>query len=225
VPPRAILVLLAAVLAIGVPLALRGWLPGGPARAALAEHLSGVDPADAAYPRLATAMRSRAWLTAGPGQPEGIALFVDLPDAAFAPERIITPADLRAALQRIRGLAWDGGQRAWLGGGRRVALAEVRELLAAAAPSPSIADAIIDLLVGTPAPGQPSFAALLTAEPTTLQAIHVAPFHGDCGRLLQDRGRPPYVPVERTYSGLMASFTGAGWPSGWRVLRLRSNQP
>ena len=224
--PRSVLVLLAlGVLAVGVPLALRAHQPGGPSRDALDAHLAGVEPEDAGYPRMATAMRSRAWLAAGPGQPEGVALFIDLPDVVFGPACVITPSDLRASLLLIRGLTWDAEQRAWIGGERRVALTEVRELLVAAAPSPSVADALIDLLAGTPAPGLPVFAALLAADPPTLQSISLTPFHGDCGRLMQDRGRPPYVPVERAYCGFMAAFSGAGWPAGWRVLQLRSLDP
>lgn len=220
---RGILVLVAC--AVFAVLALMHWQSAGGPQSAIAAHLAGVAAEDAAYPRLATAMRSRAWLSSGPWQPEGVALFVDLPDAVFGPQHIVTPADLRQALRRIRGLAWDPAARAWIGDGRRVEVAEVRTLLAAAVPTPTEAEAIIDLLVGTPAPGAPRFAALLAADPPTLQRIRLAPFHGNCGRMMEDRGRPPYVAVERSYRGLVAAFDGVGWPDGWRVLSLRSRGP
>lgn len=217
---RGILVLLAcAVLAV---LAALRWHGSGGPQAAITAHLAGVAAEDAAYPRLATAMRSRAWLSSGPWQPEGVALFVDLPDAVFGPQHVVTPTDLREALRRIRGLAWDPAARAWTGGGRRVEVAEVRTLLAAAVPTPIEAEAIIDLLAGTPAPGAPRFADLLASDPPTLQRIRLVPFRGDCGRMMEDRGRPPYIAVERAYRGLVAAFDGAGWPDGWRVLSLRS---
>jgi hypothetical protein len=198
---------------------------GGPAQAALADLTRGVEPEEAAYPKLGTAMRSRAWLIAAPGQPDGIDLFADLSDAQFGRERLVTPSDLRATLQRIHGLAWDQAAQTWTAGDRQVPIADVRTLLIAAMPTPTDAEAVIDLLLGTPSPGTPVFSGLLQAENPTLEAIHIVPFHGDRGRLLLDRGRPPYVAVERGYNGLLVSFSGAGWPAGWRVLRLRGIEP
>lgn len=198
---------------------------GGPAQAALAGLTLGVEPEEAAYPKLGTVVRSRAWLVAAPSQPDGIDLFADLSDAQFGRERVVTPSDLRATLQRIRGLTWDQAAQAWSAGGRQVPIADVRTMLAAAMPTPTDAEAVIDLLLGTPSPGAPVFSALLQAERPTLEAIRIVPFHGDRGRLLLDRGRPPYVAVERGYTGLMVGFTGSGWPTGWRVLRLRGIEP
>lgn len=218
-------VLVVAALAAGLALGFRARQAGGPAQTALTAHIAGVEPEDAAYPRLGAAIRARAWLASTPDQPEGVALFVDLPDAVFGREREVTASDLRETMRRIGGLAWDAGSRAWIGGGRRVPLAEVRELLVAAAPTPSDADAVIGLLLGSPAPGAPDFASLLRVDPPTLGAIRIVPFHGQQGRLLLDRGRAPYAAAELGYNGLMASFTGPGWPTGWRVLRLKSLDP
>jgi len=218
-------VLIVGSLAIAL-LALALVLPGGsghgPAQAALAAHVAGVAPEDQAYPRQGEVLRQRAWLIAAPGQDDGVDLFAALPDAVFRRERVIVPADLRTALARIRGLAWDGATQAWSGNGRTVPLAEVRRLLEAALPTPTDATVVLDLLLGRPAPGVPALAGLLLAEPPTLQAIHLVPFHGDAGQLLLDRGRPPYGTAERGYDGMLASFTGVGWPPGWRVIRLRA---
>lgn len=208
-------------LALAVLLALRSPLTAPPAQRALAAQVAGVVADEAGYTRIGTTLRARAWLVAAPGQPDGVALFTDLPDAVFGRERIIVPADLREALRRIRGLAWDGAAQAWSGSGRTVPLAEVRGLLEAALPTPSDAAAVIDLLLGEPAPGVPDLAALLQADPPTLEAIRLAPFRGERGRLLLDLGRPPFAVVERAYSGLVASFEGPGWPVGWRVLTLQ----
>jgi len=196
-----------------------------PAAAVLAAQGAGVAADEAAYPRQGTALRARAWLIEAPGQPAGIDLFTTLEEVAFAREHQVTSADLRTALARIRGLAWDGAAAAWSGGGRTVPLDEVRRLLNAALPTPATATAVLDLLLGQPAPGVPDLAGLLLAEPSTLRAIRLVPFRGGRGRLLVDRGRPPYVAVERGYSGLAAAFDGDGWPAGWRILHLRADAP
>lgn len=217
------------VAAILVAATVVGWKSltsaDGVVRRALVEHVIGVEADDAGYTRLGPVLRARAWLVSAPSQPEGVALFTGLPDAVLGRERVIVPADLREALRRIRGLAWDGAAQTWSGGGRQVPLAEVRGLLEAAVPTPSDAVAILDLLLGEAAPGVPAFASLLQAEPPGLTAIHLVPFHGGRGRLLLDRGRPPFVVTESSYIGLLAKFEGAGWPAGWRVLTLRSREP
>lgn len=196
-----------------------------PAQTALAELTLGVEPEESAYPKLGTVLRTRAWLVSAPGQPDGIDLFSDLSDAEFGRERVVTPSDLRATLRRIHGLSWNQAAQAWSGDGRQVPIADVRTLLVAAMPTPTDAEAIIDLLLGTPSPGTPALSSLLQAERPALEAIRIVPFHGDRGRLLLDRGRPPYVAVERGYTGLMVGFTGTGWPTEWRVLRLRGIEP
>lgn len=207
-----------AAAAVGGTLARRG---PGPVREALAAHTAGMLAEEAGYTRLGPQLRQRAWLLTAPGQPEGVALFTALPDAALGREQVVAPGDLRA-LQRIRGLAWDAAAQAWTGGGRSVPLAEVSELLVAALPTPTAAAAVLDLLLGEPAPGAPRFADLLLAEPGTLEAIRLVPIRGDRGRLLLDRGRPPFVVTERGYRGLVASFAGNGWPTAWRVLTLQA---
>lgn len=217
------------VAAILVAATVVGWnslaSADGVVRRTLTAHVVGVEADDAGYTRLGPVLRVRAWLLSAPSQPEGVALFTGLPDAVLGHERVIVPADLREALRLIRGLTWDGAAQAWSGGGRQVALAEVRSLLEAAVPTPSDAVAIIDLLLGTAAPGAPAFASLLQAEPPSLTAIYIVPFHGGRGRLLLDRGRPPFVVTESSYTGLVARFDGAGWPAEWRVLTLRSIEP
>lgn len=222
---RVISVVVTAALALSAVLLLQGNQQHRPLRRALEAHVAGMAADDAGYTRIGPVLRARAWLLSAPGQPEGVALFTGLPDAIIGRERVVVPADLREALRRIRGLAWDGTTRAWSGSGRQVPLTEVRTLLEAALPTPSDADALIDLLLGEPAPGAPAFASLLQADPPTVTAIHLVPFHGTRGRLLLDRGRPPFAVVERGYVGLMASFEGMGWPAGWRVLTLRSREP
>lgn len=224
-PLRGLLLAVAVIAAVAIAVwAMRGRGDGA-VRSALAAHVAGVEADDAGYTRLGPVLRARAWLLAAPGQPEGVELFTGLSDAAFERERVIVPADLGEALRRIRGLTWQAGAQAWTGGGRQVPLADVRNLLEAALPTPAYAAAVIDLLLGEPAPGAPAFADQLQAEPPGLAAIHLVRFHGARGRLLVDRGRPPFAIAERGYSGLMASFSGAGWPAGWRVLCLRSVEP
>ncbi len=208
-------------LALAALLALRSPFGASPAQRALATQVAGVVADKAGYTRIGHTLRARAWLLSAPGQPDGVALFTGLPDAVFGRERTIAPADLSEALRRIRGLAWDGTAQAWSGSGRTVPLAEVRGLLEAALPTPIAAAAILDLLLGEPAPGAPAFAALLQAEPPTLVAIRLVPFRGQRGRLLHDLGRPPFAIVERSYTGLVVAFEGTGWPVGWRVLTLR----
>jgi hypothetical protein len=198
--------------------------PPDAARTALDRHCADIDPA-AAYPQAGTTLRARAWLASTPERPAGIDLFCDLPDAVCDRERLVTPSDLRETLRRIRGLTWHAQAGAWIGGERRVPLAEVQSLLVAALPTPTVADAVIDLLRGSPAPGAPDFTTLLLADQPTLNAIRIIAFHGDRGRLLLDNGHPPYEPVERGYTGLLAAFDGVGWPDGWRVLRLRGVEP
>lgn len=205
-------------------LAACGPAPAGPAADALAAQVAGVAPADAAYPRQGEVLRERAWLRASPGQPAGVALVADAPDAVFGRERIIAAADLRAALALVRGRHWDEAAQAWTGSGPPAPLAEVRRLLVAALPTPAEAELVIDLLLGEPAAGVPDLAGLLLAEPPGLTAIRVVPFSGQRGRLLIDRGRSPYHVVERPYQGLVVAFTGAGWPAGWRVIRLESRE-
>jgi hypothetical protein len=222
---RVISLVVAVVVALSAALLLLGNQEHRPLRRALEAHVAGTVADDAGYTRLGPVLRARAWLVSAPGQLDGVALFTGLPDAIFDRERVIVPADLREAVRRIRGLAWDRTTQAWSGSGRQVPLAEVRSLLEAAVPTPSDADALIDLLLGEPAPGAPAFATLLQADPPSLTSIRLAPFHGTRGRLLLDRGRPPFAVVERGYVGLMASFEGAGWPAGWRVLTLRSIEP
>jgi hypothetical protein len=221
--------ILLVVAVITLAAAAVGWAAfnqgGGQARRILEAHVAGVAADDAGYTRLGPVLRSRAWLLNAPSQPEGVALFTGLPDAEFGRERFIAAADLREALRRIRGLTWDGSAQAWSGGGRQVPLSEVRVLLEAAVPTPTDAAAVIDLLLGEPAPGAPRFADLLQADPSTLSAIKLVPFHGARGRLLVDRGRPPFAVAESSYTGLLASFQGAGWPADWRVLSLRSVEP
>lgn len=224
-PRLAVLLLALGAVAVGGVAAWRS-LPGDAAtRAAIAAHCRGVEPEQAAYPQLGATLRARAWLIDAPSMPDGVDLFTALPDLAAGRERIITPSDLRETMRRVRGLAWDPEARAWSDGTRSVPLAEARSLLVAALPTASDADAILDLLLGTLAPGAPNFAAALTADPPALERIRLVPFHGDRGRLLLDRGRPPYAPVERGYNGLLAAFDGQGMPAGWRVLRLRSVAP
>lgn len=222
---RVIGVVVVVALVLSATLLFQGNQEHRPLRRALEAHVAGMAADDAGYTRLGQVLRARAWLVSAPGQPEGVALFTGLPDAVFGRARVIVPADLRESVRRIRGLAWDGATQAWSGSGRQVPLAEVRGLLEAAVPTPSDADALIDLLLGEPAPGAPAFATLLQADPPTLTAIRLVPFEGGRGRLLLDRGRPPFAVVERSYSGLMASFEGVGWPTGWRVLTLRSREP
>lgn len=43
--------------------------------------------------------------------------------------------------------------------------------------------------------------------------------------MLLDRGRAPYVPVDRAYSGSLAQLMGQGMPAGWRVLSLNAIEP
>ncbi len=221
---RVIGVVVAVAVALSAVLLFQGNQEHRPLRRALEAHVAGMAADDAGYTRLGPMLRARAWLLSAPGQPEGVALFTGLPDVIFGRERVIVLADLREALRRIRGLAWDGTAQAWSGGGRQVPLAEVRGLLEAAVPTPSDADALIDLLLGESAPGAPAFAALLQADPPNVTAIRLVPFHGTRGRLLLDRGRPPFAVVERSYAGLLASFEGIGWPTGWRVLTLRGRE-
>lgn len=196
-----------------------------PAQAALDAFCRGFEPAQAVYPHLGPALRARAWLMSAPGQPEGVDLFTALPDAVLTRERSIVPADLRETVRRIRGLAWDAASSAWVGPERTVPVAEVRSLLAAALPTATDADAVIDILAGSPAAGVPDLAALLTADPPRFSAVRIIAFHGDRGRLLIDRGRPPYAPVLRGYHGLLAAVDGPGVDTGWRVLRLRGAAP
>ena len=222
---RSISVIVIVVAALAAVLLFRSNPHYRPYLRALDRHVAGVDLDDTGYTRLGPVLRSRAWLVSAPSQPEGVALFTGLPDVEFGRERTIVAADLREALRRIRGLTWDGTAQAWSGGGRQVPLSEVRVLLEAAVPTPTDAAAVIDLLLGEPAPGAPRFADLLQADPPTLSAIRLVPFHGARGRLLIDRGRPPFAVAERSYTGLVATFAGAGWPSEWRVLTLRSREP
>lgn len=224
-PGRRLFVLAVLVASLGALLLFSADGRNRPWQRALEVHVSGVDLDDTGYTRLGPVLRSRAWLVNAPSQPAGVDLFTGLPDAEFGRERTIAAADLREALRRIRGLAWDGSAQAWSGAGRLVPLSEVRGLLEAAVPTPTDATAVIDLLLGVPAPGAPGFAALLAADPPTLTAIRLIPFHGARGRLLIDRGRPPFAMAERSYTGLLATFSGPGWPSDWRVLTLRSREP
>jgi hypothetical protein len=226
VNPLRLRLLIAAVILAAIGLvAVSALRTKHPIRAALESHIAGVDPKDASYPRMGGVMRSRAWIIAGPSQPDGTALFISLPDVQFGRERTVLPIDLCAALDRIRGLTWDSSTQSWTGAGRAVPFAQVRELLAAATPTPSDAAGILDLITGTQAPDLPDLAPLLLADPPLLTGIRIVPFHGVCGKMLLDRGRGPYVPVDRTYSGLMAKLEGRDIPQGWRVLTLRAVEP
>lgn len=222
--PRVLVPLLLAAAAVAAWAAL-ARPARGPAHAALDAFCRGFEPGQAAYPHLGSALRARAWLAAAPGQPDGVDLFTALPDAALSRARTIAPSDLRETARRIRGLGWDPAAAAWRGDGRTVPAAEVRSLLAAALPTATDADAVIDLLAGAPAPGAPDLAALLTADPPRFAGLRIVSFRGDRGRLLVDRGRPPYAAVERGYAGLLASIDAPGVDPGWRVLRLRGVAP
>ncbi len=226
-PLRFRLLIVAAALVAGCLVAvatLRAQHPDKAIRAALEAHIAGVDAKDASYPRMGGVMRARAWVISGPSQPDGTALFVSLPDVQFGRERAVLPIDLHAALDRIRGLDWDPTTQAWTGAGKSIPIAEVHELLAAAS-TPSDAAGILDLLTGTRAPDLPDLAPLLLADPPRLTSIRLMPFQGVCGKMLLDRGRAPYVPVDRTYRGLLARLEGRDMPSGWRVLTLRAIEP
>lgn len=194
-------------------------------RAALEAHLAGVDVKDASYPRMGGVMRARAWVISGPSQPDGAALFISLPDVQFGRERSVTPVDLGEALSQIQGLGWDPITQSWTGSGKSIPIAKIQELLAAATPTPSDAAGILDLLTGTRAPDLPELAPLLLADPPLLTGIRIMPFQGVCGKMLLDRGRAPYVPVDRAYRGLMAKLEGRNMPQGWRVLTLRAMDP
>lgn len=200
------------------------WL-GGPQRSALVAFCAEVPPEQAGYPQRGAAIRARAWLTAAPGQPDGVDLFFDLHDATLSRERLITPADLRETVRHILGLAWDSTAAAWTGGGRTVPLAEVRSLLVAALPTATDADAVIDLLTGSPGPGVPELRPLLVADPPRLDALRIVSFSGLRGRLLLDRSKGSYVQVERGYHGLLLSIDALGLDPAWRVLRLRGVAP
>ncbi len=204
---------------------MSGPLAGSPQRAALTAFCREVTPENAGYPKRGAALRARAWLTTAPGQQNGVDLFVDLSDAVISPERLIAPADLGETLRRIRGLVWNPAASAWQAGGRSVPLKEVRSLLLAALPTATDAEAVIDLLVGTPAPGSPDVRNLLTADPSRLTALRIVSFTGDRGQLLIDHGKSAYTQVERGYTGLLLAIDASGIDGAWRIVRLRSVAP
>lgn len=203
--------------------------PADPAAAALAAHLD--QPGDAgvgltlrAHANIGATMRSRAWTQSAPGQPNGVALFTALPDAAFGPERTVSPAELAPTLARIRGLRWDAAAQAWSDPAairKAVTLAEVREGFESACAWPADARAVVDLLTGSPGQGAVDVAERLVARGEQPPLLHVVTFSGRHGALINEDSPPPYRTVERSYEGLMLRFDGAGWPNAWRVAELR----
>ena len=205
----------------------------GPAASALAAHLARPTDESATgsigmtlrtQANLATLMRSRGWLISAVNQPDGIALFTDLPNVVLGPERVIDPSELQPTLARIRGLAWDAPSRSWLDpSGRRAAvdLASVQEGLAAACARPEDARAVVDLLTGMPAPGAPRVADRLVLQAEAPPRLRVVSFGGRHGLLANVDTPPPYRSVERSYVGLILRFDGPGWPDDWRVVDLR----
>jgi hypothetical protein len=214
-------VLLIAVVAAAMLLFLAAVpLQRDPAREALDRHLRLPEGAEASYPRLGLAMRSRCWLLSAPGQPDGAALFVRLPDATFGTERIISQRELRSSLALIAGRQWDVRRNGWIGSdGQVVPLAVVRERLEAASPTPLEAGLILDLLIGQMSMDAVTIPARLMRGDLPV-AIRVLPFQGTRGVLLRDTGKPPYREAERRYVGCLLAFAGPGWPSEWRVGRL-----
>lgn len=204
-----------------------------PANAALAEHLA--RPSDdtavgssgltlRTQANLATLLRSRGWLISAFSQPDGIALFTDLPDVSMSPERIIDPSELLPTLAHIRGLTWDAPSRSWIDpSGRRPAvdLAMVQDGFAAACNRPEDARAVVDLLTGLPAPGAPRVAERLVLRAEAPPRLHIVSFAGRHGMLANVDTPPPYRSVERSYAGMILRFEGPGWPDAWRVVDLR----
>lgn len=196
--------------------------PGHPAQALLRVHLAQPPGTEGIYPRLASTLRSRAWLLSAPGQPDGIAPFTRLSEADFPPERVIHARELRPTLTLIQGRTWDVRLQAWTASDpnlQPVPMARVRAGLDAACPTPVDARLIVDLLLGQPAPGVPDLASRLLGGRLP-DRIVIQPFNGLRGQLLRDIGTPPYLELARSYDGCLLRFEGAGWPQEWRVGRL-----
>jgi hypothetical protein len=184
------------------------------------EQLRIPDGAEAIYPRLGSNLRSRCWMLSGPFQPEGMALFVRLPDIEFGPMRIIHARELRPSLDLIVGRSWDAERAGWIASdGSVVSQDRLRESLEAACPTPADARLIIDLLLGQPAPATVSLQARLKRGELP-ERMSIQPFKGTRGLLLRDIGRPPYKESERSYEGCLLAFSGADWPGEWRLGRL-----
>jgi len=220
-PGRAGLIAIGVILLIGLLVAGKaGLLHSDPARTALAAHLRMPEGPDAGYPRLGPTLRSRAWMKQAPGQPDGIAEFIRLPDVVFAAERVIADRDLRPSFALIAGKTWDGARGSWSdSAGNVMPLSQVTASLEAACPTPADAHLILDLLTGQPSPeaAQATARMLIGDLP---QAVRIRPFHGKRGTLLRNRGSPPYQETERGYAGCLLHFEGRDYPAEWRVGRL-----
>lgn len=214
-------------------------------RAALEAYAAAVPQASNRYPELGISIQSRAWLVGGPGLGAGPLMANDLSDARFDTERIIEVAPAATWLAELKGLRFAEDLGWWVAPADRSKFAaavadrpakEWRRLLASnkiravehaawlkSCSLPEDASRVlVELVAGRPSPNGIDFAKRMLDAGELPERIRLRPFSGKRGEMRVDVGPPRYAFKFMAYSGILARFEGAGWSTGWRVLKLQA---
>ena len=194
--------------------------------------------ADLRYGARVEAIRARAWV-------DDITAFIDLPSPRISSEHEIPSTSLEP-LTKLKGLTYVASAQRWVApdtaawiakqpaftndqlntklereGAIQNSLAALRKELSAANLGDDEMTIIITLLTQIPAGSTarpaPKFAELIAQG--QLPTIRWCSVTGRGGTHVVDRGQGYSYPTA-DYRGFLVSFTGEGWPAGWRFMTL-----
>ena len=180
------------------------------------------------------AIRARAWLN-------DITAFIDLPSPRISSEREIPSASLEP-LAKLTGLTYVASASRWVApetaawlakqpaipsdklnakferdGTIQVTLAALRKELSAANLGDDEMTIVLAMLTQPSTGSAVKFGELLTSG--HLPTIRWCTVSGRGGTYIFDRGQGYGYPVA-DYRGVLVSFAGEGWPTGWRFMTL-----